>query len=173
MASLALVEIGVVAALLGLFFLVRRVVEAAKHNRAPVGSPAAAGAVDRGRPEKTANLGATAANRLITPTFVSDRADKLEVQLGDADNALFHVLMECCNAVVDADDRGSSTKSNAFLFAQRLKESGQSSMTNKEIADHAYQLAAELRVLGNPVMTDVGRVLAHLTDAEHLRDSWP
>ena len=81
--------------------------------------------------------------------------------------------MECCNAVVDADDRGSSTKSNAFLFAQRLKESGQSSMTNKEIADHAYQLAAELRALGNPVMTDVGRVLAHLTDAEHLRDSWP
>jgi len=169
MVSLTLIEIGVAALLLGLFLLFRRVVDAGKRNRPQVGSVALAGAPGTAAVNR-AGSPATLSNQIITPTYVSDRAEKLEVQLGDADEALFLVLMECCNAVLEADDHGSNAKSGAFLHAQTLKGSGSKSMTNREIADHAYQLAGELRMLGSPVMTDVGRVLAHLTHAEHLRD---
>jgi hypothetical protein len=169
MVSLTLIELGVLIALLGLFFLIRRVVEAAKH-RANTGSVAVAGALGGKQPGHEASP-ATFSNKLITPTYVSDRAERLEVQLDEADEALFLVLMECCNAIVEAHGRGSDPRGNAFLYVRNLKESGQSSMTNKEIADHAYQLAAELRTLDSPVMTDVRRILAHLTHAEHLHDS--
>ena len=39
-------------------------------------------------------------------------------------------------------------------------------MSNKEIAEHAYRLAAELRPFSDPAITAIKRVLAQLSIAE-------
>ena len=90
----------------------------------------------------------------------------LEIQLRDANHCLFMVLMDCCNMISEIGEGSSGPRSDAFTYATNIRQSGRNAMSNKEIADHAYRLAAELRPFSDPAMTAIKRVLAQLAFAE-------
>ena len=104
--------------------------------------------------------------RTVGPTTLPDHTSTLELQLRDANNALFMILLECCGMILEAEEPSSPTMSDAVLYAKNLRESGRAAMTNKEIADHSYQLAVELRSSGDAVITATRRVLTQLAAAE-------
>ena len=93
-------------------------------------------------------------------------AARLEIQLRDANHCLFMVLIDCCNMISEIGEGSPGATSDAFTYATNIRQSGRNAMSNKEIADHAYQLAAELRPFSDPAMTAIKRVLAQLAIAE-------
>ncbi|WP_394885730.1 hypothetical protein ACG873_01385 (plasmid) [Mesorhizobium sp. AaZ16] len=92
---------------------------------------------------------------------------KLELQHSDANHALFMVLTECCNMILDTghDDIPQGTE---HVCASNIRGSGKSKMANKEIAECAYRLAVELRAWNGPRAEIVKRILKQLM----LADRW-
>ncbi len=76
------------------------------------------------------------------------------------------VLIDCCNMISEIGEGSSGVSSDAFTYAANIRQSGRNAMSNKEIADHSYQLAAELRPFSDPVMIAIRRVLTQLAFAE-------
>ena len=87
----------------------------------------------------------------------------VEVQLQDANHALFLVLIECCLMIIEASGEYDGT---ATTYAKNLHGSGKSKMANKEIADCAYHLTLHLKSWPDPRADMIRRVLAHLVHAD-------
>ena len=62
----------------------------------------------------------------------------MEMQLTDANRALFMVLMDCCNMITEVGESSPVANTDAFNYATNMQRSGRTAMSNKEIADHSY-----------------------------------
>ena len=102
----------------------------------------------------------------LAGSYLAEGNAKLEMQLTDANRALFMVLMDCCNMITEVGEGSPVANTDAFHYATNMQRSGRTAMSNKEIADHSYQLAAELRAISDPAMTAVRRVLTQLAFSE-------
>ncbi len=83
-----------------------------------------------------------------------------ELERYDTSRALFLVLGECCRIIVDLGEADA-----AATVARNIKSSGKSAMANREIADCAYRLAAQLRYSKHPHAAIVRRILMQLVSA--------
>jgi hypothetical protein len=101
----------------------------------------------------------------LVGAHLAEGTAKLEMQLTDANRALFMVLMDCCNIITEVGEGSPVAKSDAFNYATNIQRSGRTAMSNDEIADHSYQLAAELRLFSDPAMTAIRRLLMQLAFA--------
>jgi hypothetical protein len=129
----------------GLFLLSYRIGDAAKRRKAKL--------------EVVGEAGPAPASPIDGPSIV-------EIQLRDANQALFMVLMDCCNMILEVEQGSPVAKSDAHTYASNIRQSGRTTMSNKEIADHSYQLSADLRPLSDPAMVATRRVLTQLALAE-------
>jgi hypothetical protein len=115
--------------------------------------------------------GAASSDVAAAPAAGAPVIAPLDIQLRDANNALFKVLMECCQMIAQVRDV-SLTKTEAFSYATELWSSRRTTMTNREIADHGYQLAAHLRSFDAPTIVAIRRVLSQLALAEQWTTNW-
>ena len=102
----------------------------------------------------------------LAGAHLAEGTAKLEMQLTAANRALFMVLMDCCNIITEVGEGSPVAKSDAFNYAMNIQRSGRTAMSNDEIADHSYQLAAELRLFGDPAMAAIRRLLMQLAFAD-------
>ena len=166
---------------IGLYLLFHRIADATKRRRSlginiSADAVASAPIASVGAPQgQAASRGHAAAAEKFDPVGSPSKessqagipeAAQLEIQLRDANHSLFMVLMDCCNMISEIGEGSSGARSDAFTYATNIRQSGRNAMSNKEIADHAYQLAAELRPFSDPAMTAIKRVLAQLAIAE-------
>ncbi len=86
----------------------------------------------------------------------------LEIQHQDANHALFMVLTECCSMIIDLGDETA----HGATVAKNIRAAGKSKMANKEIAECAYRLTAELRSWRGPHAAIVKRILVQLVTAD-------
>ncbi len=86
---------------------------------------------------------------------------KLEIQHQDANHALFMVLTECCSMIIEGDETAQGA-----TVAKNIRASGKSKMANKEIAECAYRLTAQLRSWKGPHAATVKRILMQLVAAD-------
>lgn len=94
-----------------------------------------------------------------------DDLASVEVRHSDANHALFMVLIECCQIILDtSDDPGASVA----IVAGNIKGSGKTKMANKEIAECAYRLALGLKGWKHPHAASLERVVAQIM----LADRW-
>ena len=149
-----------VVVVIGLCLLLFRVTEANRRRRLKM-LPLTVGATPAAAPRATqvATPSASAANFPAGPSG-------LELQIGDLNHALFLVLMECCTMISELGDDSAVARSDAFKYAANLLRSGRSSMSNKEMADHGYQIAAHLTPFNAPALTTIRRVLTQLAKAD-------
>ncbi|MDG4903535.1 MULTISPECIES: hypothetical protein [unclassified Mesorhizobium] len=96
---------------------------------------------------------------------MSDQIANLEVRHRDANHALFMVLIECCQIILDASGEPDAT---ATIVARNIKDSSKDKMANKEIAECAYRLALALKQWKNPQAAALGRLVAQMM----LADRW-
>ncbi|TIV95597.1 MAG: hypothetical protein E5V85_20435 [Mesorhizobium sp.] len=89
----------------------------------------------------------------------------LEIRHRDANHALFMVLVECCQIILDA---GEEPETTVTIVARNIKGSGKTKMANKEIADYAYRLAVGLKQWKHPHAAALNRVVTQLV----LADRW-
>jgi hypothetical protein len=143
---------------LGVALLVSRIGEARSRRRSKMGAI-------EGR-------GTASVDLVQAPAAAQPVAAPLEIQLRDANNALFKVLMECCQMIAQVRDESPLAKTEAFAYATELWGSRRTTMTNREIADHGYQLAAHLRSFDAPTIVAIRRVLGQLALAEQWTTNW-
>ena len=156
-ANFALLVFGLTAlVVVGVSLLLHRIADAAKRRQAKEHVAASGGLP---APEK-------AAPPHVVGAYLSEGSAKLEMQLTDANRALFMVLMDCCNMITEVGEGSPAANTQAFHYATNMQRSGRTAMSNKEIADHSYQLAAELRAFSDPAMTAIRRVLTQLAFSE-------
>jgi len=151
-ANLALLVFALSAlVVVGIALLLHRIADAAKQRRSTTFDAASAGLPPAEEVAPDYLVGA----------YMAEGSEKLEMQLTDANRALFLVLMDCCDMITEVgeDSPGGNT---AFNYATNMLRSGRTAMSNNEIADHSYQLAAELRAFNDPAMTAIRRVLTQL-----------
>ena len=170
-ANFALLVFGLTAlAVIGLYLLFQRISDTAKRRRslginisadAVASAPIASVGAPQGQGFDPVGSQGNESSRAGTPEVA-----KLEIQLRDANHCLFMVLMDCCNMISGAGEGSSGARSDAFTYATNIRQSGRNAMSNKEIADHAYRLAAELRPFSDPAITVIKRVLTQLASAE-------
>jgi hypothetical protein len=141
---------------LGVALLVSRIGEARTRRRV---MPAAIG----GRGAGAFDL--VPANPAATPATAP-----AEIQLRDANQALFKVLMECCQMIEQASQSVPLAGSDAATYAANLV--GRNAMNNREIADHGYQLATHLQAFDDATIVAIRRVLAQLALAEQWTTNW-
>lgn len=162
-ASFALLVFGLTAlAVVGVVLLLYRFADAAKRRRSKMAT-----VPSEGQPEQASRaypVGSYEASSLAQPP--QDPAAIMEIRLRDANHSLFMVLMDCCNMISEVGEGSSPADNAAFTHATNIRQSGRAAMSNTEIADHAYQLAADLRPLSDPVVTAIRRVLTQLALAE-------
>ena len=94
-----------------------------------------------------------------------DGVARLEVQFKDANSALFHVLTECCQLVLEADGE-LKLPPTAVTYAGNIRASGKTQMPNKQIAECAYMLSAHMRAASGQQADIIKRLLAHLMTAD-------
>ena len=159
-ADLALILSGLTAlVVVGILLLLYRIANSVKQRRATTDAEYA-----------DASEGLPTADE-VAPVYLvgaqlAEGTAKLEMQLTDANRALFMVLMDCCNIVTEVGEGSPVAKSDAFNYATNIQRSGRTAMSNSEIADHSYQLAVELRRFSDPAMTTLRRLLMQLAFAE-------
>ena len=141
---------------LGGALLVSRIREARRRRRAKIDGGGASGSFE------------FAAARAVPPSA----SPPLEIQLRDANHSLFKVLMECCQMIAQAGDGSSVGKSHALVYAADLWGSRRTALSNREIADHSYQLATHLQSFDDPRIVAIRRVLTQLGLAEQWTTSW-
>jgi hypothetical protein len=141
---------------LGFALLVSRIGEARSRRRLKIGAVA-------GGPAGSFDPLPAAAASVVAP---------VENQLRDANHALFKVLMECCQMIAPGGDGAPLTNSAAATYATELWESRRTAMSNREIADHGYQLAAHLQSFDDPRIVAIRRVLTQLALAEQWTTNW-
>jgi hypothetical protein len=151
---------------IGLYLLFHRIADSTKRRRS-------LGTADAIASAPIASVGAPPSQGASRRTAASSQAGMpeaatLESQLRDANHCLFMVLMDCCNMVSEVGEGSSGARSDAVAYAANIRQPGRNAMSNKQIADHAYQLAAELRPVSDPAMIAIRRVLTQLTTAERL-----
>ena len=112
------------------------------------------------------------ASAYLVGSYLAEGTVKLEMQLTDANRALYMVLMDCCNMITEVGEGSPVANTDAFNYATNMLRSGRTAMSNKEIADHSYQLAAELRAFSDPAMTAIRRVLTQLAFSERWDAVW-
>lgn len=145
-------------AFLGVALLISRIGEARKRRRSKLG-----GIGGRGTDSFDLVPAQAAAAPIVAPP---------EVQLRDANHALFKVLMECCQMIVQAGDAAPLANSEALSLATSLWTSRRAEMSNREIADNGYQLAAFLQSFDDARIVAIRRVLTQLALAEQWTTSW-
>ena len=145
-----------VLVVVGVSLLLYRIVGAAKQSRSTTHVAASGELPDADEVAPAYLVGA----------HLDESTAKLEMQLADANRALFMVLMDCCNMITEVGEGSPVANAGAFNYATSMRRSGRTAMSNKEIADHSYQLAAELRAFRDPAMTAVRRVLTQLAFSE-------
>ncbi|RWB89230.1 MAG: hypothetical protein EOQ52_12710 [Mesorhizobium sp.] len=96
---------------------------------------------------------------------MSDQIANLEVRHRDANHALFMVLVECCQIIIDASDGAEVT---AAIIARNIAGSGKATMANKEIAECAYRLVLGLNEWKHPHASALKRVVKQMV----LADRW-
>ncbi|MDX8499871.1 hypothetical protein RFM99_15740 [Mesorhizobium sp. VK4C] len=89
----------------------------------------------------------------------------LEVRHRDANHALFMVLIECCQIILDAS---GEQEAMVTIVARNIKDSGKVKMANKEIAECAYRLALGIKQWKHPQAESLGRLIAQVM----LADRW-
>ncbi|GLS29195.1 hypothetical protein SAMN04488498_1655 [Mesorhizobium albiziae] len=87
---------------------------------------------------------------------------RVEIQHQDANHTLFMVLTECCSMIIDLGDETA----HGAAVAKNIRASGKSKMANKEIAECAYRITAELRSWQGPHAAIVKRILMQLVTAD-------
>ncbi|MDX8496910.1 hypothetical protein RFM99_00620 [Mesorhizobium sp. VK4C] len=97
---------------------------------------------------------------------MSDQIANLEVRHRDANHALFMVLIECCQIIIEA--AADEPETAVTIVARNIKNSGKDKMANKEIAECAYRLALGLRQWKHPRAEALGRLVAQIM----LADRW-
>jgi hypothetical protein len=80
-----------------------------------------------------------------------------EIERHDISRTLWLVLAECCAIVLDMGEENA-----AAAVARKIRASGKKMMTNREIADCAYRLAAQLRYSNHPHAPVVRRIVLQL-----------
>ena len=154
-ANFALLVFGLTAlAVIGFSLLFQRISDTAKRRRslginisadAVAPAPIASVGAPQGQGFDPVGSQSNESSRTGTPEVA-----KLEIHLRDANHCLFMVLMDCCYMISEAGEGSSGARSDAFTYATNIRQSGRNAMSNKEIADHAYRLAAELRPFSDP-----------------------
>lgn len=167
--NFAAIVLGLVAlTVIGLFLLFGRIRAGSKLRRSKLD-------VVEGKARQTAEerqvrtIGTGGATSPRSPeTSPSENGDlaALAIQLRDANHALFMALMECCSLITEATKGMPEADIKTVMSATELLQSGRAAMSNREIANHAYDLANELRPFDGQVMTAVRRVLAQLALAQ-------
>ncbi|RWE25219.1 MAG: hypothetical protein EOS41_12280 [Mesorhizobium sp.] len=89
----------------------------------------------------------------------------LEVWHRDANHALFLVLVECCQIIIDAADEPEAT---VTIVARNIAGSGKATMSNNEIAECAYRLVLGLNEWKHPQAAALKRVVKQIV----LADRW-
>jgi hypothetical protein len=176
--SVAVFGLAALAAI-GFYLLFQRISDTAKRRRSlgfnisadavasvPIASTGAPQGQAAGRGPAAEKFDLVGSLGKESPQAVIPEAARLEIQLRDANYCLFMVLMDCCNMISEVGEGSSGVRSDAFTYATNIRQSGRNAMSNKEIADHAYQLAAELRPFNDPATIAIRRVLTQLTTAE-------
>src|SRR4051812_43041114 len=115
-ANLALLTALVVV---GISLLLYRIADAAKRRR-----PTIYAAADGGLPDAEE----------VAPTYLvgaplAEGTAKLEMQLTDANRALFMVLMDCCNMITDVGEDSPVANTDAFNYATNMQRSGRTAMS--------------------------------------------
>ncbi|AZO75029.1 MAG: hypothetical protein E5V92_01915 [Mesorhizobium sp.] len=96
---------------------------------------------------------------------MSGETANLEVWHRDANHALFMVLIECCQIIIDTADESDAM---VAIVARNIKQSGKTKMANKEIAECAYRLALGLKQWKHPQAEALARLVAQIM----LADRW-
>jgi hypothetical protein len=164
MVDLLVIGLGAFAAVLGVWLLLQRIGQAASLRRSRLAPASPHHHAVAGAQQPAAARGMAA----VPSSSAPDAMARLEMQLRDASQALFLMLMECCAVICENDDGTATPRSDALIYASELRQAGRSWMANREIADHAYQLAATLEAREEPAMKTVKRMLNQLAAAERL-----
>ncbi|QOF73645.1 hypothetical protein IG197_11600 [Aminobacter sp. SR38] len=89
----------------------------------------------------------------------------LELRHKDANNALLLVLHECALMTIEIAAENAAHAA-AAIVAVNIRDCGKAKLENREIADLAFRLAAQVRPGDDIRARQIKRVLTHLTKAD-------